>query len=180
MEIYSKKIHTWFFLLTIEFACQRHNDWICLSKDKSRSVYSLEGFASPGLRSQLHKSMNIYIYTHYAHCFSFGHADKSYFDFDWSEFDVTTIFDSTCKKDQKQKAEFNLYLYIYIYSWLVMICQYWKLKRILREMHTKFYVPFYRSRWYSVIGNDTSHYMVWQFESRVYARYSPIIEVNML
>ena len=56
-----KKIHTWFFLLTIEFACQRHNDWICLSKDKSRSVYSLEGFASPGLRSQLHKSMNIHI-----------------------------------------------------------------------------------------------------------------------
>ena len=80
-------------------------------------MYSLEGFASPGLRSQLHKSMNIYIYiyTHYAHCFSFGHADKSYFDFDWSEFDVTTIFDSTCKKDQKQKAEFNLYLYIYIF-----------------------------------------------------------------
>ena len=27
-------------------------------------MYSLEGIASPGLRSQLHKSMNIYIYIH--------------------------------------------------------------------------------------------------------------------
>ena len=166
-----KKIHTWFFLLTIEFACQRHNDWICLSKDKSRSVYSLEGFASPGLRSQLHKSMNIYIYIHIMPIVFPLDTQINHILISTGPNLMSLQYLIQHVKKIKSKKQNLISIYIYIYSWLVMICQYWKLKRILREMHTKFYVPFYRSRWYSVIGNDTSHYMVWQFESRVYARY---------
>ena len=84
-----------------EFAGQRQ---------KEDMFYSLNWIVSPGLRSQfkIHDVPIVF------------HLDTQKYHilfFDISKFDVTTIIERKCMKDQKQKAEFNLY--IYIYSWFL-------------------------------------------------------------
>ena len=109
-----------------EFAGQRQ---------KEDMFYSLNWIVSPGLRSQfkIHDVPIVF------------HLDTQKYHilfFDLSKFDVTTIIERKCMKDQKQKAEFNLYIYIYkfLISWLVMVMiyQYWKLTRIFQETHQFF------------------------------------------
>ena len=51
--------------------------------------------------------------------FTWTHRNTIFCFFDLSKFDVTTIIERNCMKDQKQKAEFNLYIYIYILDFLI-------------------------------------------------------------
>ena len=78
----------WCVLLKIEFAGQRQ---------KEDMFYSLNWIVSPGLRSQfkIHDVPIVF------------HLDTQKYHilfFDLSKFDVTTMLERNCMKDQKQKA----------------------------------------------------------------------------